>query len=99
MQFVRPRVIAHMEREREPRLHQQPPHRRHAARQARLVRFCPACLLSGLKDYVQNRQSWFDEIIAVHEISDVPGLSEARDVAKALPAAPTPQRRHLPRVG
>ena len=46
---------------------------------------CDSALLSGLKDYVQNRQSWFDEIIAVHEISDVPGLSEARDVAKALP--------------
>ena len=34
---------------------------------------------------MQNRQSWFDEIIAVHETSDVPDLSEARDVAKALP--------------
>ena len=46
---------------------------------------CDAAMLTSLKDYVGNRQSWFDEIIAVHQIRDVPGLSEARDVAKALP--------------
>ena len=46
---------------------------------------CDSAMLTSLKDYVENRQSWFDEIIAKHEIRDVPGLSEARDVAKALP--------------
>ena len=50
---------------------------------------CPSEYLVELKDYVANRQAWFDMIIDGHAIPVTTGLNtEAKDVAKALPIRP-----------
>ena len=47
---------------------------------------CPARHLDLLRDYCANREAWFADIIAWHNIpSQVDATTTAKDVAKALP--------------